>query len=465
MTSENKLGARIYDLVKGIVVVALLIVIAVLLLREQDAATTAKPPPAAPAVSIGEASQQPSDGSISLSGFSEPGSTIQLWAGEIKLGAVPADSDGNWSFEGELDPGDYEIVARTVDADGTVLDESEAVALSVSETAAAVSVPGLNTPEFRPEGGVALSGVAEPGQTVELWAGEVKLGAVSVDSDGNWSFEGELDPGDYEIVARTVDGNGEVLGEAEAVALSVSETAAAPAVPELSAPDLQPEGGVALSGLAEPGSTVELWAGEFQLGAVPVDSDGNWSFEGKLDPGDYEIVARTVDGDGKVVNESEATTVTVVEAGMAPPTLGESQVGDDGTVTLSGTGEPGATIEILEDGRVAGTAVVKEDGSWTFSHAAKVGEHTLAVQAQGGSDTVSAETRLSVAASQAATGRAYIVKRGDWLMKLARRFYGDGRRWRDIYRATNTKAAKDRTFHVIKNPNLIRPGWKLWIPD
>lgn len=464
MTSENNLGARIYDIFKGIVVFALLVVIAVLLLRERDAATTAQSLPAAPAVSIGEASQQPSDGSISLSGVSEPGSTIELWAGETKLGAVPVDSDGSWSFEDELDPGDYEIVARTVDADGTVLNESEAVALSVSEPAAGASVPALNAPEFGPEGGVALSGIAEPGSTVELWAGEVKLGATSVDSDGNWSFEAELASGDYEIVARTVDGNGEVLGESEIEALSVPERAVAHVVPEVSAPDRQPEGGVALSGVAEPGSTVELWVGDFKLGAVPTDSDGNWSFEGNLDPGDYEIVARTVDGDGQVVNESEAISVTVAEAGMAPPTLGEPQVGDDGTVTLSGTGEPGATIEILEDGRMVGTAVVEEDGSWTFSHAAKVGEHTLAVQAQDSSDLVSAETRVSVAAPKAGTGRAYIVKRGDWLRKLARRFYGDSRRWRDIYRATNARAAKDRTFHVIKDPNLIRPGWKLWIP-
>lgn len=53
----------------------------------------------------------------------------------------------------------------------------------------------------------------------------------------------------------------------------------------------------------------------------------------------------------------------------------------------------------------------------------------------------------------------YVVKPGDWLSKLAEYpdVYGHGnyRRWRDIYNANK---------HLIKDPNLIYPGWKLRIP-
>ncbi len=53
----------------------------------------------------------------------------------------------------------------------------------------------------------------------------------------------------------------------------------------------------------------------------------------------------------------------------------------------------------------------------------------------------------------------YVVKPGDWLSKLAEypEVYGHGnyRRWRDIYNANK---------HLIKDPNLIYPGWKLRIP-
>jgi nucleoid-associated protein YgaU len=49
----------------------------------------------------------------------------------------------------------------------------------------------------------------------------------------------------------------------------------------------------------------------------------------------------------------------------------------------------------------------------------------------------------------------YVVKSGDTLSKIAKEFYGDANRWREIL-----KANKDQ----IENPNLIRPGWELVIP-
>ncbi len=60
---------------------------------------------------------------------------------------------------------------------------------------------------------------------------------------------------------------------------------------------------------------------------------------------------------------------------------------------------------------------------------------------------------------EVAEGDLYVVKRGDWLSKLAEylKVYGKGNygRWREIYEAN-----KD----LIKDPNLIYPGWKLRIP-
>jgi nucleoid-associated protein YgaU len=49
----------------------------------------------------------------------------------------------------------------------------------------------------------------------------------------------------------------------------------------------------------------------------------------------------------------------------------------------------------------------------------------------------------------------YVVKSGDTLSKIAKEFYGDGNRWREIFEAN-----KDQ----IENPSQIRPGWELLIP-
>lgn len=53
------------------------------------------------------------------------------------------------------------------------------------------------------------------------------------------------------------------------------------------------------------------------------------------------------------------------------------------------------------------------------------------------------------------SSRTYTVKPGDSLSKIAKAFYGDMKRWNEIYEAN-----RDR----IKNPDLIQPGWTLRIP-
>jgi len=69
-----------------------------------------------------------------------------------------------------------------------------------------------------------------------------------------------------------------------------------------------------------------------------------------------------------------------------------------------------------------------------------------------------------VSAAPRAQGEEYIVRAGDWLSKLADKYLGNVAAWVAIMEATNAKSAEDVTFTFISNPNLIEPGWKLWIP-
>ena len=233
--------------------------------------------------------------------------------------------------------------------------------------------------------------------------------------------------------------------------------------PVLSPPQTAPDGSVSLSGSAEPGSTVELWAGETNLATVPVDAGGSWSYAGRLDAGDYQLVARTVSAGGQILNESEAMPVSV--PGAIALTLNKPRVSTSGKITLSGTGRPGATLEILDNGVVVASRVIGEDGTWTVRYAASAGKHTVVVQIQGRAGEGSAAAPVAVTVPATAGGHSYVVKHGDWLLQLARHFYGDPRRWIDIYEATNAKAAHDRSYHRIGNPDLLLPGWKIWIPE
>lgn len=67
-------------------------------------------------------------------------------------------------------------------------------------------------------------------------------------------------------------------------------------------------------------------------------------------------------------------------------------------------------------------------------------------------DYRSGDVRLTVEVTDAPTQEEYTVKSGDSLSKIASHY---GLKWKDIFEAN-----KD----LIKNPDLIQPGWKLKIP-
>jgi hypothetical protein len=71
---------------------------------------------------------------------------------------------------------------------------------------------------------------------------------------------------------------------------------------------------------------------------------------------------------------------------------------------------------------------------------------------------------LAAPPPQVQEGESYIVQSGDWLSKLAQKYYGDPLAYPTIVEATNAKAAEDDSFSRIDNPNLIEVGQKLWIP-
>jgi len=56
---------------------------------------------------------------------------------------------------------------------------------------------------------------------------------------------------------------------------------------------------------------------------------------------------------------------------------------------------------------------------------------------------------------EAQVSEIYEVVAGDSLSKIAKRKYGNGNLWRQIY---------DANRDVIKNPDVIQIGWKLKIP-
>ena len=59
----------------------------------------------------------------------------------------------------------------------------------------------------------------------------------------------------------------------------------------------------------------------------------------------------------------------------------------------------------------------------------------------------------------------YIVQPGDWLAKIAARYYDNPWAYPIVVFATNSAVRYGDGFQIISDPNLIEPGWKLCIPD
>ena len=85
------------------------------------------------------------------------------------------------------------------------------------------------------------------------------------------------------------------------------------------------------------------------------------------------------------------------------------------------------------------------------------GTKQINVQFASGKPRVSVEPKRETNNSPAPTSaQSYTVKNGDCLCAIARRFYGDDKRYIDIYNANKSI--------IGGNPNLIMPGQKLTIP-
>lgn len=75
---------------------------------------------------------------------------------------------------------------------------------------------------------------------------------------------------------------------------------------------------------------------------------------------------------------------------------------------------------------------------------------------ESGSSSTAASPSGAKGGAASETARMYVVQSGDSLSKISKKFYGNANSWRRIFEAN-----KD----IVKNPDLIQPGWKLRIPD
>lgn len=390
-------------------------------------------PPNTPAITTAVDNSAPQTGVISnggstndttpdFSGSGEEGSTITVYDNGVKIGTTQV-INGLWSFTSPaLAAGSHTVTVTATDAMGNVSAPSTAYTVIVDTTAPGAPVLQSVTDDTSPVSGIlangqstndtqpTFQGTAEPGATVTLYDGALAVGSVVAGTDGSWSLTPTtpLDSGLHNLTVTATDAAGNE-GPAASFSLTVdTQTPAQPVITSVtddvaantgtlnngqSTNDTRPT----LSGTAEANSTVSVYDGTTLLGTVQADGLGAWTFTPTtaLGNGSHTFNVTASDAAGNV---SAGATFSVVVDTIAPVApvivsvtdnvtpgtgnLTNGQSTNDTRPVITGSGEPGGTINVYDGNVLLGTTTVTEGGSWTYQPAGlSQGAHTLRVTA------------------------------------------------------------------------------------
>ncbi|WP_122029019.1 BapA/Bap/LapF family large adhesin [Salmonella enterica] len=275
-----------------------------------------------------------------------------------------------------------------------------------------------------------LRGTTDIGSTVEVFIDGDSAGFATVDASGNWIFEiaTPLSESTHYFTVQATNANGPG-GLSAPVGITVDLSAPAQPVITSATDDVPGMTGTldngaltndsrpTLNGTGEAGATIRILDNGVEIGSATVDQSGNWRFTPNtpLESNAHIFPAVATDpagnsgqlSDGFTLNiDAQAPDVPVITSVIddnnqptVPVLPGQST--DDRQPILNGTGEPGATITIFDNGTPLGTAQVGENGSWTFPVPRNLseGSHNLTVSATdpaGNTSAVSAPWTIVV---------------------------------------------------------------------
>ncbi|WP_447087582.1 BapA/Bap/LapF family large adhesin [Enterobacter bugandensis] len=343
------------------------------------------------------------DTTPTLSGTGNPGDTVTIYNGGVKLDDVLVDGTGNWTWTPAtpLPNGTYDITLTVTNMDGTGNESapSQPVTITIDTDAPTAPAAPVITDSVSqitgpvPDGGTTndprpvLSGTGTANDVINITdtvnGTPTIVGTVTVDSNGNWSWrpDSNIGEGSHVYTATATDEAGNVSDPSPAITITVDTVA--PDVPVFDAVGGQPNGGLitdatpTVGGTGTTGDTVIVYNNGVKVGSVGV-VNGEWSFV--LPPqqdGLLNITVAGVDAAGNVSAPSPVVSVTLdtlapeipVISAVADSQLSNNQLyTQDGTPTLTGTGEPGTTVIVSVNGTPSAvTVTVQPDGTWSWT--------------------------------------------------------------------------------------------------
>lgn len=385
------------------------------------------------------------DGSLLVAGKGAPNADIELITGDTVLGKTKAEANGDFALvlSDPLKAGDYSMVLRTTNPDGTAATSVQTAIVAIpqdlkGEVLAMVEEPGkasriITAPEAAKPADAAAAEPVKPASEDEASAETAKTDAPAAD------------PAKQETVAAAEPDAPAAKTDAPAKVVIPLANVAVEAV--------EIEGNkIFVAGSAPAGSTIRVYATEMLLGETKATENDRFLLEAsrELAVGDYFIHADTIGPDGKLI--SRVTVPFTREAGenlaaVAPPKAEE---------------KPAAAAEAAaQEPAPAETAKAVEPTEPEAQTAANQAEQQAVEPAEPEIQTAAKAAEPDAPAAIVAPAltkvdASVIIRRGDSLWRISKRVYGRGVRYSTIYLANKDK---------VRNPNKIWPGQVMMIPE
>lgn len=297
--------------------------------------------------------------------------------------------------------------------------------------------------------------------------------------------------------AETTAGVDDTTAKSKATAPDATTSAPVPSAPSFDVVRVDPDGNTVMAGRAAPGATVEIRDGETLLGTVTADARGEWVFipETPLPEGARTLSLTATLEDGTQISSDEKVVIAVPE-GTGGQTPGKALVlkfreGDDapakvlqtpgagvdrttfpltidtldydsnGRVVVGGGAPKGALVQLYLDDGLVGRVTAGDDGTWVIQPKDLIppGLYTLRADQVDPSGKVLARVEYPFSRAEdirkMAEGTFILVQPGNSLWRIARRLYGSGFAYTEIFEANHDR---------IIDPDLIFPGQVFEIP-
>ena len=360
-------------------------------------------PPAAP--TIAQPLPITNNPIVTLTGTAEANSTVAVTANGAAVGTTTANGSGAWTLvTAALPDAAYQFLATARDGAGNVSPASNAMYMTVDTIAPAGATITAPMDNLVTDGNPTYAGTGEPNTFVDLYFnGSLTVSNIAIDAGGAWSFTfpgSGLGDGVYQMSVVARDGAGNTGPTTTGPTFTIDR--AAPATPVILSPDegeYRPTRDAYIAGTAEPNAIVTVTGSYPQV--TTADSSGNWSYLAAAVSVDGPVSISVTATDTANNASSSATRSWIVDTvSPAVPvftTPSQGQVLNTRNVSIQGTTEPFAHVNILLDGSpITG---FRTDATGTFSYTAPNvadGSHTLSARA---ADRANNESAYSTARS------------------------------------------------------------------